>query len=611
MRNGKWYIVLARKLQLLRYARPKIGHLQKVNSQFSGFASLIAIGMHFEIFLSSTFAKCKFSCRDYIVILFLSVFVSNATQAQETINKEVRVVKPYEPTLSDAFKINMLPVTNDTIRLSTDIQYSIKPKSFQPVYTFRPLKPARMESEQISKLYHSYLELGFGNYVTPLGELSISNLRSRTLSIGAYLMHMSSYGKVKLANEKKVFGGYGDTDFVLYGKKAFKKAILSAEAGVKQDWVHFYGYNTEIDTSLSKDNIRQNYLDVFAGIKLQSSHLDSTHLNYKFQANYHYFKDRFRNQQNEIYFLTRFNKVFLRNKMFGIDLDLLYIGSDMDSLSSPSTYIRFEPWVSQKTDVWTLDLALNVTFAVENGHTKAYLYPKAKFQFNIVPQYLTAYVALDGEFENFSFRQTVSVNPFQIPGLNAKSANRKLNFFGGFNGSFSRKSAYHIRGSYSQVDQMYFFVNDTVNELGNQFSFEYDDIEITRIYGEVSTQIGSQAELFIKANYYFYELTTQTRAWHKPNFDATMTLRYSFRNKILIGIDAFYIGKRYAKSYELAKPEIALDGFADINLKLEYQYTKILSFYLKFNNILGRGYEVWNQYPVQRFAVFGGFTYSL
>lgn len=550
--------------------------------------------------------------KTYIFIgLIVCASMNLFAQEEETIKKEVRVVKPYEPTLTDAFKINLLPVLDDTVKLSPDISYSIQPNNFQPVYQFKPLKPAKLEGEQIPKLYHSYLKLGFGTNLTPVGEISISNLRSKTFSIGAYIRHISSYGDVKLANNKKVYASYGDTDFLFHTKKVFKKSVLSVEAGVNQDWINYYGYNPSLDTTLLRDSTKQSFLDIYGGLNLESTHLDSNHLNYKIQANYHHFNDKFKNSQDEVNFYARFNKVFLKNKMFGIDLKGMYLGSNMDSLTTPLTIVRVEPWFSQSTPLWRLDLALDLTFEFEPGNSILHLYPKARFHFNVVPQFLTAFVGVKGELQNNTYRSAVSINPYQIPGLNMKSTDKKMNFFGGFNGSFSRKSAYHIRASYSLVDQMPFFVNDTLDVLGNKFYFEYDDVQITRVFGEASTKIGPNAEIFLKANYYKYGMSTQARAWNKPNFDATVSFRYNFRNKILGGIDAYYVGKRYAKSYVFAQPEIPLDGFVDLNLSLEYQFTRILSFYIRLNNILGSGYEIWNQYPVQRFSFFAGFSYLL
>ena len=545
------------------------------------------------------------------IILFLSlVFGLFGLNAQETIKKEVRVVKPYEPTLSEASKINLLPQLNDTVKLSPEYQYGISPKSFQPVFEFRPLKPARMESESIPKLYHSFLKIGYGSYISPSGELHINNLRSKNTSGGAYIKHLSSYGKVKLSNDEKVFSGYGDTDILLYGKKLLKNSILKGEIGTNQDWIHFYGYNPSLDTTLSKDDIRQTYLDVYAGIQVKSSHLDSNHLNYEFFTGYHFFNDKFKNQQHEVDFFVDMNKS-ISGKVFGGKLSVRYIGSEMTAISHPVTYIGIEPWFSQRSDVWALSLALNISFEIAEGNATPHFYPKAEFKFNVVPKYLTSYVGVDGSLKSHSYREISSENPFQIPGLNVESTDHKLNFFGGFHGSFSKRSAWNLRGSYSLIDNMYFFVNDTINGLGNQFNLEYDDMELGIIHGEISTAVGPSTEFKIKANYYFYGLAREIYAWHKPTFDLTAGLSYNLRDKILIDLDAFYVGKRYAKSYDFGVPSVSLDGFMDLNFKIEYRYTRILSAYLRLNNILCRRYEIWNQYPGQIFFIQAGFTYSL
>ena len=62
-------------------------------------------------------------------ILFIYIHTLSAF-AQSEIQREVRVVKPYSPTLSDAEKINLLPEMRDTILVHPDFNYSIVPKRF-------------------------------------------------------------------------------------------------------------------------------------------------------------------------------------------------------------------------------------------------------------------------------------------------------------------------------------------------------------------------------------------------------------------------------------------------------------------------------------------------
>ncbi len=546
-----------------------------------------------------------------IIITAVLVSLPAGMWAQEPISKEVKVVKPYVPTLSSASKINLLPKMEDTLRLSTDFKYIITPKNFQPVYKFSPLKPARMESESISKLYHSYLKLGFGNYLTPQGELHINTLRKKKSSAGVYLKHISSYGKVKLDNSEKVFAGYGDTDFLTYGKKIMKKAVLNGELGVNHNWNHYYGYDTSIDTSLANEDIRLNFLDIYSGLKLHSINIDSDKINYELGGTYHYFTDKFNNPEHEIEFEAGLDKALGEGQSAGGRLTATVLASELYGGSGHNSFIGIEPWYSQAKDEWKLDLALNISIEMRNGNSRAFFYPKARFEFNVIPRYLTSYVGVEGGLDIYSYKNMLNINPYMVPGqVPEATTNRKLFFSGGFQGSFSRKSAWHLRGSYGLIDDMYFFVNDTLSELKNQFRLEYDDVELGQVQAELSTAIGGSAIVYVKENYYFYNPATETRAWHKANVDAVAGLRYDLKNKILIDLDVYYTGKRYAKSYVFGVPETELKGFADMNLKIEYRYTRILSAYLCINNMFG-SYQRWNQYNVQGFLLRAGFTYSL
>ena len=75
-----------------------------------------------------------------ITILFLSLFTIGFSQETDDIGTEtVTVVKPYSPTVSEAFKIKTMPNLNDSIVLKKKpISYSIF--SVPVASTFTPAK---------------------------------------------------------------------------------------------------------------------------------------------------------------------------------------------------------------------------------------------------------------------------------------------------------------------------------------------------------------------------------------------------------------------------------------------------------------------------------------
>ena len=86
---------------------------------------------------------------------------------------------------------------------------------------------------------------------------------------------------------------------------------------------------------------------------------------------------------------------------------------------------------------------------------------------------------------------------------------------------------------------------------------------------------------------------------------------YNLKEKIIVKADIFAIGEAYAREYDESGSPVAvkLRSVVDLNLELEYRYTRKLSTYLRLNNLSAQRYYRWNQYPTMRFSFLGGLTY--
>jgi outer membrane receptor protein involved in Fe transport len=140
----------------------------------------------------------------------------------------------------------------------------------------------------------------------------------------------------------------------------------------------------------------------------------------------------------------------------------------------------------------------------------------------------------------------------------------------------------------------------------------YDNIDLLNIYGEISTNPSKKLGFILKGNYNkFIYLENELKAWHKPEYEISLSSRYNLKDKILINADFFAQGKRYAKSFNTDVKYYTLKEIIDLNLGVEYRYTNILSAFIKFNNLTSSKYQKWNFYPSQRFNVMVGFSYSM
>ncbi|HEX3009632.1 MAG TPA: hypothetical protein VHO90_18655 [Bacteroidales bacterium] len=547
----------------------------------------------------------------YRSLLLLTMFsgMSAGMLAQTPIKKEVEVVKPYQPVISDAYKLNVLPKINDSIIIKPSFEYGITSTKVETGFEVTPIGAAKIGPLSLPKLYKTYFKLGLGNYSTTYGEIFINTLRSRKGTGGIHFNHYSSTGKVKLDNGKKVFAGFSDNDASIYGKRFLDKAELFGEVNFNSKTAHHYGYRPSLDTSVEKGAIRQNFIHFNTKGGIQSTHTDSSKLLYMGLIDYHYTQDKFSHKEHQVNLAGSFSKQF--NTHFigtNVSLDIFNRSNNLDPYSN--ALFTLNPYLLLSTDEYKLNAGLNIHFANEEDGNYVKLYPKVDFQFNVVKDVIVPFIGVSGEVKNHSYQSIAWENPFIRPDLVVRNTDSKLNLYGGVKGNLGSKSSYIVKAGVYTAHNFYFYVNDS-SRMWNQFSVVYDEADLFNLSGELTYDATESLSFGAKANFNNYNLTKELYAWHRPKFDLTFNTRYNLRNKIIASLETYYMGKRYARPYLRTDPAIELKGAFDLNLLLEYRYTKILSGYIQFRNMAASQYEYWNQYPSQRFSVMIGMTYAL
>ncbi len=552
----------------------------------------------------------------YILALCLAIITGlpEGLFAQDPIDKEIVVVKPYQPSLSDAYKINILPMVSDSISIRPDFDYSIRPQKFDTKFEVRPITPARLVNAPLTKLYRSFLKLGFGNYLAPYAELRINSLRSKKSQWGIDLKHYSINGKVKLDNDQKVKPGYFDNSVNVYGKKIFNKSFLSGRITGAYDGGNFYGYNPNAafgDTLLPKEQIKQNYVKLGGGIRMGSTHKDSLHLNYESSLDYFYTYDNYKNFEQAAVLSADFNERFRSGTIYGIGVggEYYYTSESIDSVNN--TVIRLNPWFGKNTNEFIYKIGLGLGLDVHGKDIDPLIYPEALLQINMVQGVLMPYFGVDGHLQVNNYRRVVEENRYIAPGLKVENTHHKIRGYMGLKGSFSREISYDLNASYSLIDNLPFFVNDTVDILGNTFNVVYDSIDLMKIHGELKHMQTDRLSGLLSVTWNQYKMQGQEKPWHMPSLIVSLTEQYNLHNKILVDLEAFYVGKRYAAPSPLDTDLLTLKGYVDLNLGVEYRYTKILSGFIRLNNILGARNQSWNYYSGMGFNVMFGLTYAL
>jgi len=556
------------------------------------------------------------------LVMILIAVMPASTCAQEAGGEEITVVAPYQPTVSDAFKIDVSPRIPDEKLIKPELHYSLLSKLIVTPPELEAIVPARIEGESVSKLQKNYVRAGFGNYATPFIDFYANQLRSKTSAFGVRLNHISSSGKMK----GYAYPGNSKSEIAAYGKRFFQNHTLSADIYTKRRGVHFYGYKPDDfpGLELAKKDISQAYTTLGLNTGFASNYTTGNSVNHRFGLGYYYLFDKYKSSENNLLFTTSLDKKmeffsFTDQEKLGVDFAIDF-SANKDTIQKYNSSIeRIYPYYHIQFDQYRFEVGLNTSIR-SDPNAKVHLYPMVKVEVKVVDEYLTTFAGIRGNLDRNSLRGLSEENPFIISTIQKEFTNRKIEQFGGLKGRITRYLDYSVGFMSSTVKNMPFYVNDTASAIGeglnNQFTVVYDDVKYTRLWGEFGFHYKDLAQSRLKVQYNDYFLDNEDRPWHRPGLEVTLGVDYNIQNKIKVRTELFTNNGAYARLFEkdatgqtLVKEE-KLKGLADLNMGVEYRYSSALSGFVNFNNILGRRYYQWYNYPSYRFNMLLGVTYS-
>lgn len=571
--------------------------------------------------------KLRPEMRRYIVFIACALLGIPVMYGQETpLKREVTLYNPYKPTLTESRKMSFMPDMTDTAKFRPEFSYDVTTNPFMPSYTISPIKSATLQSDPLNKLYRSYVNLGLGSYVSPLAEISITNERSKKGAYGFYGRHHSVNGNIALDNGQKVYAGYMDNDLSLFGRKFFKGVVVGGSVDYLQKSRHAYGYNPEIFSLPDRKSTRINFADIGAKLSVASTTLDSSRFAYDFNLGYDYYYNNRHISQNRFNFSGEMAKSF-RGFFVGAGLD--FTSFKMPVAISPfAKYAAgVSPFVQKSTSQWQFKIGMQALLERHfEKDAKLHVYPDLGFGFSIVPSYINFFSSLTGGLEiNDALKlneENPFINPYSIEFYTLPNTDRQLAAAAGLRGNNGLGGTYELSASYSLVNDMLFYTNmlvpgDTLRGRGNFFTASPDDVDILTVHGGMSGNLTDKMSFEGAVNYYKYTMTRLQHPFNKPGWDASFGLKYNLRDKILAGMQLTLIGERkqFATTFldggDVQQTILSQPWHPNLNLSAEYRYSKILSFWAKFNNISYQKYYEWAYYPTYRFMFMLGFTYSL
>lgn len=590
---------------------------------------------------SNTNLQSKHNMRNHIIkstCLLAAFFIANLATAQEkdkdkekdkkNIGTEVvNVVKPYTPSVSDAFKIKQTPSLNDKeTAKKKEIKYSIF--SFPVASTFTPAKgrAANLKKAEKEQIYNTYVSLGLGNYNTAALDFYTSRAISRDETFDIALRHHSSQGDI---DGVELDNNFFDTKLDLAYINRSRDLSWKGKAGYQHQIFNWYGLP---DVGLTAAQIgtideQQTYHNFYLGadVDMEDSFFNGGSILYRRMF------DATSSGENRLILQPEF-EVEIAGELIKTLVDIDYVGGTFENNYAGTgsiDYSTLKAGISPSLVILRDDLTVNfgagvyVGMDLENSETDIFIYPRVTAQYRLSGDNVIAYAGVEGDLRQNSYYDFVQENFFVSPTLGIAPTDQQYNGYLGIKGKLTANVSYNAKASYmSEKGKALFSVNqfnpqpENGYTYGNSFNVLYDDVNTLSVAGEINVDITSNFKFGAKAEYFNYNTDTQEEAWNLPNLEASIFADYQITENWFAGANIFFIGERkdnitFAPGTIMAMDQVVtLDSFIDVNAHVGYRFNDRLSVFAKANNIANQDYQRWVNFPVQQFQIMGGATYK-
>jgi hypothetical protein len=230
----------------------------------------------------------------------MAMAVDSMAQNDTTLTREVEVIKPYNPAISDANKISSMPSVEEPKHEKPSFSYSIFSQPVFNTFSVNTLKAAAFASPPKEDSGFGLIRAGVGNYNKPYGELFFNSRSMRHTIFGLHGKHLSSHGKLNLEGGDEVDAPFSDNEAEMYFKHFFDKSILTINLNMSHNGFNYYGYPKDtIPNLLKKEEQEINYLgqrQTFTrgglNINLENASAGRNDFTFDFDFDYDYFKSK-------------------------------------------------------------------------------------------------------------------------------------------------------------------------------------------------------------------------------------------------------------------------------------------------------------------------------
>jgi len=566
----------------------------------------------------------------HLLTVFSVIFegkVMAQTQKAELEQQNLDVLKTNEfelipkPPIKTNAEINALP----TLQVSKDAEIDFSKSMTFNRLTFREI-PNELAPIIPKNILSNYVKAGFGNYITPYFEGFYSRDFNERTKYGIFARHISSMkGVVDGRNS-----GYGNTNVLLFSEHTKESFVVSSSINYNLERVHYFGYNSQnrldLETPTKKD-IQQTYHRLETKIDLSSlpkkdgfGDSSADRLAYKVSIGLNVFEARDNVREWQIPVLGGISYSISENSKLKFDAQFhqtqqksSFINPENQTIQPTNnrTLISFEPSYNFSIDNLTLNIGAGMAYSSDSlleaaTAKKLFFYPNIDFSYGLVKDKLWLLGEISGGVKPQFLRMLTVQNPFLASAQSLSHTFSQVDATFGVQAKINNQLKANAEVGFAMYNNMPFFASSVSDS--SQFSLLYDKVNVFRLGASTSYQ-KNNLNARLSANYFGYSLTDLEIAHHRPNFQTSLSVGYTFIEKLKTELtlqQLFGIKTQNPVSETIYK----LKPINDLSLSVSYQFTERISAFVNGYNLIGQNYQRFVYYPNNGITVVVGGKYT-
>lgn len=536
---------------------------------------------------------------------------------EKTVSSEIEVIRPYKPILAEAVKLRRSPDLDNLKTYKAKFTYALTERKLELNTDIQKLQAQQLADERAVLLVNNYVKGGLGNLGTVLAEAYVGIGKDEGLQTAAFFKHFSQAGKLNKQNEST-------QQLSVFGRSIGDKVTLNGRLNYERHGLFFYGVD-ELNPLLNPNPEKQslNFIEL-EGEVINRFTNDENALSYAAKANAYFLNDKFDAKEQLLTLSAYLNK---RVRDFNVGLAAATeIGNTKDfSTKVSNNLLRINPYLKLQAN--GIKITAGINFVQEFGaFSSTRIFPSITADFTLIPDFLQLFGELKGDVNRNSLKNFTDENPFLNSNINIQNSVEKLSISAGIKGTGGPGFGYKARFYSKKITDMPLFVNNF--DHFNKFDVIYDfgDMKLFGIEGELSVQVSNNLKWTGKLNVEDYKPAAEQESYFKPQLRISSNLLYNINKKLTFSANVIIQDDSKAKVYlsnpilfassypvtpDFTKEKVVnIKGFVDLGVAADYKINSKFTAFVKINNVLNTNYSKYLYYSVNGLNAFGGVTYS-